>query len=192
MGSGKTHLLNELKEKFDNQYHDLCFAEEPYDALTTSGILNSDFTDTGNVAILQAFFMKLYTDQLHKLLRSGCKVLFVDRTIHACFYVYLTGNTQPMHALYKHYLQQHPDLYSVYHNILFVNTDVNIAWQRIQTRARSANEKAIPIEYIQHQHNKLTSMFNVLDANVHNSQIVDLMHVVCKFLQEHATKKIYE
>lgn len=185
MGSGKTTFLKTLKATFENQYEGLCFVEEPYEALSASGIFNTDLSDPGNLAILQALFMKLYTHQLIQLIKlKHCKIIFVDRSIHSCYYVFAEQYHQALHVLYKSYLSDHPYLYSTKHEYIFINTPPTEALKRIIKRTRSDGEKLIPLSYIQTQYERLIIMFEILDVTVHKFDEVDLMVVVENFIKK--------
>jgi len=185
MGSGKTTFLKTIKSTFENRYEGLCFVEEPHEALNDSGIFNSDLSDPANLAILQALFMKLYTHQLIQLIKMDhCKIIFVDRSIHSCYYVFLEKYHQALHVLYKSYLSDHVYLFSTKHEFIFINTPPTEALQRIIARKRSDAETLIQLSYIQTQYERLITMFEILDVTVHKFDEVDLMIVIENFIKK--------
>jgi len=210
IGSGKTTLMSELKEKYKND-NQVIFLKEPVDEW-------ANITDVNGITILEKFYtdqerysfafqMMAYVSRLN-MLKQALKnmdpskkyIIITERSLNTDRYVfakmlYETGKMEDVcYQIYLKWFDSFSQEFPV-NKIVYVKVDPQICHTRISKRAREG-EDCIPIEYLEtcnkYHEEMLQNNQNIekliLDGNVDiyekSDQMEDWLYKINNFINE--------
>ena len=184
IGSGKTTLMSDLKEKYKNN-NQVIFLKEPVDEW-------SNIKDANGVTILEKFYldqerysfafqMMAYVSRLN-VLRNALKtideksdkkyIIITERSLNTDRYVfakmlYETGKMEDVcYQIYLNWFDTFSQEFPI-HKIVYVKVEPQICHTRISKRAREG-EDCIPLEYLDTCHKYHEEMLQSSHINTEN------------------------
>lgn len=175
IGSGKSTLVEALREKFKDQYN-ICFLQEPVDIWDTikdkegNTILSKFYSDPKKYSF--AFQMMAYISRL-SLLKNAMKKnydiiiiersMFTDKMVFAKM-LYDNGNIEEVeyqiyNKWFDNFIEELPEIH-----IIYVKTTPAIALDRVKKRAR--NGEIIPTEYLENCHKYHENWIDAYDKSM--------------------------
>uniref|UniRef100_A0A6C0ITK2 Deoxynucleoside kinase domain-containing protein n=1 Tax=viral metagenome TaxID=1070528 RepID=A0A6C0ITK2_9ZZZZ len=169
IGSGKTTLMHNLREKYADNYK-IVFLKEPVDEW-------EKIVDKDGVTMLQKFYsnqekysfsfqMMAYISRL-KILRDAVKriqeqgilkaIIFTERSLYTDKYIFAKmlfdqGKIEDVcYSIYRNWFDEFAKDYPISGSV-YVNTDPSICYERIHKRERQG-EEVIPLSYLVDCHN---------------------------------------
>ena len=177
IGSGKSTIIDNLKEKYKNDKKEFIFLAEPVDEWET-------IKDEENITILQKFYsdqkkysftfqIMAYISRLNLLRKTikenPGKIIISERSLFTDKYVfakmlYDSGNMESIqYQIYNKWFESFLDLAPV-SKMIYLKTDPKVSFERISIRNRNGEEN-IPFEYIENCHKYHNSMYDIIDFN---------------------------
>jgi deoxyadenosine/deoxycytidine kinase len=184
IGSGKSRLLNDLREYYSNNPN-IVFLKEPVDEWETitneagETILEKFYADQQKYSF--SFQMMAYISRLailkSEILKNPNAIFITERSLFTDKFVFAkmlfdSGKIDLIN--YKIYLKWFDTFSSDFpiSKIIYVNTDPNVCYQRIIKRSRTGEDN-IPLDYLQNCHAYHNAMLDItLDSCVCTNQLV--------------------
>jgi deoxyadenosine/deoxycytidine kinase len=175
IGSGKSTIINFLKEKYKNS-SDFIFLPEPVDQWEqikdkdNNTILSKFYNDQKKYSF--AFQMMAYISRL-ELLRKAIqenpsKIIITERSLFTDKFVFaqMLYDDHKMeeieYQIYNKWFHSFIDLAPL-HKLIYLKTDPEISFKRIIKRNRDG-ENGIPFDYIKNCHSYHNHMYEVMDC----------------------------
>jgi deoxyadenosine/deoxycytidine kinase len=184
IGSGKSTLVSDLKQRFEDEKN-ICFLQEPIDLWNTIRdenditILENYYKDQTKYAF--SFQMMAYISRLSMLKKEINKnkydIIITERSTNTDRYVFakmLFDDKKIEKIQYEIYLKWFDEFISELPTIevIYIRTSPNVAHERVKKRAREG-ESVIELEYLKRCHeyhenwlNKERGLSLVFDGNV--------------------------